>query len=89
MTRWVRKALRFGDHGAIWRASRPHVSAPGAAWFGKRFLTASSIVVRRWGPRWAVGRRVFGHEIGAWLLAMAWVGVPVALLARATWRLFH
>lgn len=89
MIRWVGKALRFGDHAGIWHAARPRISPPCAAWFGNRFLRASSIVVRRWGPRWAVRRRVFGHEIGAWILALAWVGVPVALLVNATWRLFH
>jgi hypothetical protein len=87
--RWFAKALRFGDHAAIWRSARPRSSSPGAAWFARRFLAASSIVVRRWGPRWATRRRVLGHEIGSWILALLWIGVPFALLVRATWRLFH
>jgi hypothetical protein len=86
---WLKRALRFGDHASIWRAARPGKSPAGATWFASRFLRASSIVVRRWGPRWAAGRRILGHHIGAWILALLWIGLPSALLLRATLRLFH
>ena len=87
--RWLRRAVRFDDHAAIWRATRRSVSHIGAAWFVSRFVASSSIVVRRWGPEWATRWRILGYDVGAWLLAIAWLAVPAALLARWTWMLLH
>jgi hypothetical protein len=89
MIRWLGRAVRFGDHAAIWRAARPRQPAAGAGWFLGRFLDASSVVVRRWGPSWARRRHVFGREIGAWILALVWLGIPLALALRAARSLFH
>ena len=87
MIRQIGKALRLGDHAALWRATRFEKPPVGVVWFIGRFLNASSIVARRWGPRWATGYRFLGYEIGAWILATAWVGIPLASLVRAVRRL--
>lgn len=89
MMPWLGRAVRFDDHAAIWRATKPSVSPVGAAWFVSRFLAASSIVVRRWGPWWLTRWRVLGYDVGAWLLASAWLAAPAALLVRGTWSLLH
>ena len=89
MSSTFKRALRFGDHAAIWRASRPHRPPAGASWFVGRFLNASSVISGRWGPRWATRYRLLGHDIGAWILAVLWLGVPLALLLRAAGRLCH
>jgi hypothetical protein len=89
MTRWMSKVTQFGNHSAIWRATRPTSLPAGLMWFASRFLTASSIVVRRWGPRWSMRHRVLGHEIGAWMLAVAWAGLPLTLLLRSVFRTFR
>jgi hypothetical protein len=87
--RWIGRVLRFGDHAAIWRAALPGRPATGPRWFLARFLDASAVAVRHWGPRWAVERRLLGREVGTWLLALAWLGLPSAALVRAAWRLLH
>jgi hypothetical protein len=86
---WLGRALRFGDHAALWRLVAPRGRPAGGAWFLSRFLDASSVVVRRWGPRWGRRHRVLGRELGAWLLAVLWLGVPVVMVVRAARRLLH
>jgi hypothetical protein len=88
MTRWIGRAVRFGDHAAIWRAVRPPRPAAGAGWFVTRFLDAGCIVVRRWGPSWARSRRLLGREVGAWILAVVWLGIPLAIAVSAGRSLF-
>jgi hypothetical protein len=89
MIRWIGRAVRFGDHAAIWRAARPRRPEAGAGWFACRFLDASSVVVRRWGPSWVRRRCLFGREIGAWILALAWLGIPLAMALRTARSVFH
>lgn len=81
--------LRLGSQGSLWRATGVGASALPGTWFLRRFLVAGSTVVRRWGPRWSVRYEVHGFEIGAWLLVLAWLGVPLAAAARVMWRIFH
>jgi len=87
--RWLAGVFRFGDHAAIWRAALPAPPATGAGWFLGRFLDASSVAVRRWGPRWSANRRLLGREIGTWILVLLWLGAPLGLAiqtAHGFWR---
>jgi hypothetical protein len=86
--RWIGKVLRFGDHAAIWRAARPQAPSATAVWFVRRFLSASSIVTRRWGPRWATRHSSFGYDAGTWILAIIWMGLPLVCFLVTGWRLF-
>jgi hypothetical protein len=87
--RWIGRVLRFGNQAAIWRTALPGRPAAGAPWFLSRFLDASSIAVRRWGPRWAAKRRLLGREIGTWILVVIWLGVPLVLSVRAAQNLLR
>lgn len=89
MISWIGRTLRFGDHAAIWRAALPRRPAADTSWFVGRFLDASSVVVRRWGPSWARRHHVLGREIGAWILALIWLGTPLVMAFRAARSLFH
>jgi hypothetical protein len=83
------RALQFGDHAALWRLVAPRDRPAGGAWFLSRFLDASSVVVRRWGPCWAKRHQVLGRDLGAWLLAALWLGVPVVMALREARALLH
>lgn len=80
---------RVGDRVTIWRAARPAITTSHAAWFLDRFLASSAVLVRKWGPSWASQRLLFGREIAVWVLAVAWIGLPVAVLGHATWKLLR
>jgi hypothetical protein len=87
--RWLGRVLRFGDHAAVWRAVNPRQPPAGGLWFLGRFMGASSVVVRKWGPSWAIRHRILGYELGTWMFAVAWLGVPMAAAIRAVWRFIH
>jgi hypothetical protein len=86
--RWIGKALHLGEHAALWRVVRPARPIAGGGWFLGRFLDASSVVARRWDPTWASRHRIFGCEVGAWILAVFWLTVPLALALKCLRRLF-
>jgi len=73
-----------GTGEMVWRRMRAGQELPSPRWFGRRFLEAATVVVDRWGPVWA-RKRVLGEvALGAWLLLVLWIGVPVVLL-RVLW----
>jgi hypothetical protein len=65
----------------VWRKVRVGIEKPSSGWYAERFLNAATVVVDRWGPSWA-RKRVGGAPVGAWLLVMMWLGVPVILLYK-------
>ncbi len=73
----VWKYVTAGDKRLLAYVGRG-VEAPRPSWFVGTFLTAASKVVERWGPRWS-RKRVCGHSIGTWLLAMVWLAIPLGL----------
>lgn len=82
-------AFRTGDRVTIWRATRPAIGSSHAAWFLERFLSSSTILVRKRGPSWASQRFLLGREVGTWILVVVWIGLPVAIVARAAWVLLR
>jgi len=85
----LRKALHIGDLARGWRLVKPREGVAGPLWFIKRFATAAEVVVRKWGPRWSRRREVFGRPLGAWLLLIVWLGVPMGLVVRRVAFLFR
>lgn len=85
--RWVSKARRSVGHVAIWRAMKPIEPVASGRWFVGRFLDASSVVVKVWGPTWASQRSLFGRELGVWMLAAFWLTVPLAMALKCIHRL--
>lgn len=86
--RWVSKVPRAAGHPAIWRAMKPTEPVASGRWFVGRFLDASSVVVRRWGPAWVSQRSLLGRELGVWILAALWLTVPVAMALKCIRRFF-
>ena len=78
--RIVEKIAGVGTALMVWRKVRVGLEHPSTAWFGERFLEAATVVVDRWGPRWARKRLVTTAPIGAWILVVAWLGVPLWLV---------
>ena len=68
----------------VWKRVRVGQELPSVQWFGGRFLGAASVVVDRWGPVWARKRVLTAAPVGAWLLLLLWLGVPLLLL-RTFW----
>lgn len=62
-----------------WPWVKQGAARPSGRWFGLRFMQSASVVVDRWGPRWA-RRRILAIPAGAWLLACLWVGLPILCL---------
>lgn len=85
----VGKAVGFGGKAALLRAAWPVRSFASASWFVERFLDASALVVRHWGPGWARGRIIFGRELGVWVLVASWLAAPILLLVRIVHRIVH
>ena len=85
----VGKAVGFGGKAALLRAAWPVRSFTGASWFVGRFLDASALVVRHWGPAWARRRLAFGRELGVWFLVASWLGAPIYVLVRIVHRIVH
>jgi hypothetical protein len=71
-----------GTAVTIWRKVRVGLRHPSAGWFGQRFVMAATVVVERWGPRWAKRRVGARAPIGAWLLVVAWIAAAVILTSR-------
>jgi len=65
------------DWRALWRVVGPAATIPDGRWFATRFLDASAVVVRRWGPAWSSRHRVLGREIGVWVLTAVWLAGPI------------
>ncbi len=66
----------------VWRRIRGDIEHPSGLWFARSFIAAASVVVVRWGPRWARWSVGGGGPIGAWLLLALWLGLPLVLLRR-------
>jgi len=66
----------------VWDRLRDELPHPSGAWFGARFVRAATVVVDHWGPRWARKRLGPDVAVGAWLLLLLWLGVPLYLLQR-------
>ena len=80
----LRRVSGLGTAMTVWQAVRPGLRHPSAAWFGRRFLAAATVVVDRWGPSWAKRRLGTQSPIGAWLLLAAWI-VGAVLAIRRVW----
>jgi hypothetical protein len=80
--RLLRKVSGIGTALLVWERVRRDLRHPSGVWFGARFVGAATVVVDQWGPRWARKRLVGDVAIGAWLLLLLWLGVPIFLLGR-------
>lgn len=79
---WLARILGVGTASMVWRKVRAEQQLPAAGWFGARFLMAATVVVEKWGPAWA-RKRVWGSApVGAWLLLVLWLGLPLVLVQR-------
>jgi hypothetical protein len=75
------------ERRALWRAVRPAAVIPVGRWFATRFLDASAVVVRRWGPAWSSRHHFLGRELGVWILTAVWLAGPMGLALRLLRRL--
>ena len=75
------------ERHALWRVVRPAAVIPVGRWFATRFLDASAVVVRRWGPAWSSRHRLLGRELGVWILTAVWLAGPMGLALRLLRRL--
>jgi hypothetical protein len=80
--RALQKISGVGTAMMVWRKVRVGLDHPSGSWFGRRFIESATVVVDRWGPRWARLRVGTRAPIGAWLLLALWIGVPVLLLRK-------
>jgi hypothetical protein len=86
---WLGKAFGFGGKTAIFRAVKLRRPVAGPTWFLSRFVDASSIAVRRWGPGWARSPQLLGREVGVWILTATWLAVPLATLLPLLHAIFR
>jgi hypothetical protein len=80
----LQKVSGVGTAIMVWRHVRGGLERPSGSWFGQRFIAAATVVVDRWGPRWAKRRLGTPAPVGAWILLALWVGGAVLLL-RELW----
>ncbi len=80
--RMLQKVSGVGTAVMVWRKVRVGIEHPSGMWFVRSFISAASAVVDRWGPRWARRHLGTGGPIGAWLLLVLWLGVPLFLLRK-------
>ena len=79
--------LHRAERQSLWRVVRPAAVIPLGRWFATRFLDASAVAVRRWGPTWSSRYRLLGRELGVWILMAVWLAGPIALALRFLRRL--
>jgi len=75
------------ERRALWRVITPAAVIPVGRWFATRFLDASAVVVRRWGPAWSSRHDLLDRELGVWILTAVWLAGPVGLVLRLVRRL--
>lgn len=80
--RLLERLSGVGTAVMVWRRVRDGLEHPSGVWFASTFVAAASVVVERWGPRWARRRLGTGSPVGAWLLLTLWLGLPILLLRR-------
>jgi hypothetical protein len=70
---------------AVLRNVGQGIERPSGIWFGHRFIASATVVVERWGPRWA--KRRFGTQapVGAWILLSLWLGGAVLVVRKLWW----
>lgn len=82
------KVSGVGTAFTVWKSVRGGLERPSSVWFGQRFVAAASVVVDRWGPRWARRRIAGAAPVGAWLLLALWLGAwlgATLFLLRKFW----
>lgn len=77
---WFARIVGVGTASMVWRKVRAEQQLPAVGWFMGRFLMAATVVVEKWGPSWARKRVLGSAPVGAWLLLMLWLGLPLLLL---------
>lgn len=70
---------------SVWRRVRGGLDHPSGAWFGRRFVTAATVIVDRWGPVWARRRLGKNGALGAWILLASWLGGALLLARKLLW----